>query len=287
MPGLISRWLFWLSLAFSVPIEAKNHAKLAIIIDDLGYNLSLGKRTVELPGAFTLAVLPFTPHSRELAELAHQRGKEVMLHLPMSNHHQYPLGQGGLTSNMEQTELLAALDRNLANVPYVKGVNNHMGSQLTEQTQSMRWLMRELQDRKLYFVDSRTSARTKAQAEAERINLPSRKRDLFLDNKRNSRAIEAQLTLALNKARQEGSAIAIGHPYPETLEVLQRIKTLLAKHNVELVPVSALVFDVNSVPSITYCAAPDASLWPTLRLPVDPFDEQILSLPQGSHTPVK
>lgn len=277
----MGRWLFWLSLILvpTLPTQAKTPAKLAIIIDDLGYNLSLGKRTANLPGAFTIAVLPFTPHGRELAELAHIRGKEVMLHAPMSNHHQYPLGKGGLVSGMGQAEFLAVLRQNLANIPYIKGVNNHMGSQLTEEAEPMRWLMRELKSHELYFVDSRTSARTQALIEAERIQLPSRKRDVFLDDERNPYRIEQQLLLALNKAQQQGSAIAIGHPYPETLSVLQRINPLLLDHQVELVPVSVLVSNAKSAPKTTYCLAPPASLWPTIRVPTDPFDEQLFTLP--------
>ncbi len=279
MPGLMRRCLFWLSLALSLSVQAKAPAKLAIIIDDLGYNLSLGQRTANLPGAFTIAVLPFTPHGRELAELAHVRGKEIMLHAPMSNHRQYPLGRGGLVNGMKHAEFLAVLRQNLANIPYVKGVNNHMGSQLTEQAEPMRWLMRELKNHQLYFVDSRTSALTQALTEAERIRLPSRKRDVFLDDERNSQHIEQQLLLALSKAKQQGSAIAIGHPYPETLAVLQGIKPLLVQHNVELVPVSALVSRFAREPKAASCLAPPVSLWPQTWAPVDPFDKQLFNLP--------
>ncbi len=279
MSGLMLRALFWLSLALSLSVQAKAPAKLAIIIDDLGYSLSLGQRTANLPGAFTIAVLPFTPHGRELAELAHKRGKEIMLHAPMSNHHQYPLGRGGLVSGMKQAEFLAVLRQNLADIPYIKGVNNHMGSQLTEQAEPMRWLMRELKNRQLYFVDSRTSALTQALIEAERIRLPSRKRDVFLDDERNAHHIERQLLLALSKAQQQGSAIAIGHPYPETLAVLQRIKPILESHKVDLVPVSALVTRFPGTPKTTYCLAPPMSLWPEIWAPIDPFDEQLFNLP--------
>jgi uncharacterized protein len=279
MPRLMRRCLCWLSLALSLSVQAKAPSKLAIIIDDLGYNLSLGKRTANLPGAFTIAVLPFTPHGRELAELAHASGKEIMLHAPMSNHHQYPLGRGGLVSGMKQAEFLAVLRQNLTDVPHIKGVNNHMGSQLTEQAEPMRWLMRELQSRQLYFVDSRTSALTQALNEAERIRLPSRKRDVFLDDERNSTHVEQQLLLALTKAQQQGSAIAIGHPYPETLAVLQRIKPMLERYQVELVPVSALVARFVSTPKTTYCLAPPISFWPETWAPIDPFDEQLFNLP--------
>lgn len=286
MPAWVNSRLRSLSvialLLFAPQLYAAADAKLAIIIDDLGYNLRLGQRTTDLPGAFTIAVLPFTPHGRELAELAHKRGKEIMLHAPMSNHHNYPLGRGGLVSGMERAEFLRILRQNLGDIPHIKGVNNHMGSLLTEQAEPMRWLMQELQSHRLYFVDSRTSALTQALIEAERINLPSRKRDVFLDDKRDSQHIRQQLDLALKKARQQGSAVAIGHPYPETLAVLKDIQPLLVQYDVSLVPVSALVTDFSSpaIPANGYCPAPPASLWPETWVPINPFDEQLFSLPE-------
>lgn len=283
MPQLIHRIVHWLGvlcLTFSPSIFAKERAKLAIIIDDVGYSLSLGERTAQLPGAFTIAVLPFTPHGKQLAELANKRGKEVMLHAPMSNHHSFPLGRGGLLSSMGQAEFLAVLRQNIANIPHIKGVNNHMGSQLTEQTEPMRWLMQELQARQLYFVDSRTTAKTQALIEAERIRLPSRKRDVFLDDKRDFPQIQQQLLLALQKARQQGSAVAIGHPYPETLTVLKQIQPLLKQYDVELVPVSALLPAFRSRPKpVDYCQAPPPGFWPQTWAPVDPFDVHLFTLP--------
>ena len=255
--------------------------QLAIIIDDIGYNLALGKRTTDLNGDFTLAVLPFTPHGIELAERAHQRGKEIMLHAPMSNRHNYPLGRGGLVSGMQRAEFLAVLRQNLANIPYIKGVNNHMGSQLTEQAEPMRWLMDELQQRQLYFVDSRTSAQTQALNMAEAIHLPSRKRDVFLDDERTPNSIKYQLLRALKQAQQQGSAIAIGHPYPETLAQLEQLSTLLEQHRVQLVSVSQLMARTGDQAagtraestSETSCQAPPMGLWPQIWAPVDPFAE--------------
>lgn len=251
-------------------------AQLAIIIDDLGYNLALGKRTLNLPGAITVAVLPFTPHGQELAIRAHQQGKEVMLHAPMSNHHHYPLGRGGLRADMDKQEFLAVLRQNLADIPYVQGVNNHMGSLLTEQTQPMGWLMAELKQRQLYFVDSRTTAQTQALIQAQAIGLPSRRRDVFLDDKRDPKLIHQQLLLALEKARQQGSTIAIGHPYPETLRVLEQLPQLLDRYEVKLVTVSALMPGLaqqtqrRNTPAA--CLAPPVNLWPSVWAPVDPFD---------------
>lgn len=267
-------WLFVTLVWLTHPVLAQG--RLAIIIDDIGYNLTLGKRTADLNGDFTLAVLPFTPHGIELAQRAHQRGKEIMLHAPMSNRHNYPLGKGGLISGMKHAEFLAVLRQNLANVPHVKGVNNHMGSQLTEEPEPMRWLMAELKAEGLYFVDSRTSAQTQALIMAEAIRLPSRRRDVFLDDERSSSKIKYQLIRALELARQRGSAIAIGHPYPETLAELEQLQPLLEQYDVRLVKTSQLM-----APSSAHqeskgnanaaCIAPPINLWPRIWVPIDPF----------------
>lgn len=275
-------WLLAAAIWLSQPALAKG--QLAIIIDDIGYNLALGKRTTDLPGDFTLAVLPFTPHGSELAQRAHQRGKEIMLHAPMSNHHNYPLGRGGLVSGMQRAELLAVLRQNLASIPHVRGVNNHMGSQLTEQAEPMRWVMEELKMRRLYFVDSRTSARTQALMVAQAIQLPSRKRDVFLDDERTRDNIDYQLRRALELAQRQGSAIAIGHPYPETLAALEQLQPLLDYYQVRLVKASQLM---PSTPNSglfkakvdVSCMAPPMSLWPQVWLPIDPFSLDLVFTP--------
>ena len=275
-------WLLAAAIWLSQPALAKG--QLAIIIDDIGYNLALGKRTTDLPGDFTLAVLPFTPHGSELAQRAHQRGKEIMLHAPMSNHHNYPLGRGGLVSGMQRAELLAVLRQNLASIPHVRGVNNHMGSQLTEQAEPMRWVMEELKMRRLYFVDSRTSARTQALMAAQAIQLPSRKRDVFLDDERTRDNIDHQLRRALELARKQGSAIAIGHPYPETLAALEQLQPLLDYYQVQLVKASQLMPPVPNSALFkakvdVSCMAPPMSLWPQVWLPIDPFSLDLIFTP--------
>jgi polysaccharide deacetylase 2 family uncharacterized protein YibQ len=272
-----------IALLLAAGLVPSHHAlakgQLAIIIDDIGYNLALGKRTADLAGDFTLAVLPFTPHGIELAERAHARGKEIMLHAPMSNRHNYPLGQGALVNGMQRDEFLAVLRRNLANIPHIQGVNNHMGSLLTEQAEPMGWLMEELKLRQLYFVDSRTSAQTQALIMAEQIQLPSRRRDVFLDDERTLINIRYQLTRALKQASQQGSAIAIGHPYPETLAELEQLQPLLKQYKVRLVKASQLMTRPSTSVKAEHkprhktdiCVAPPIGLWPQTWAPIDPF----------------
>lgn len=229
-----------LSLALGVQAQAGHPARLAIIIDDVGYNLSLGRRTAELNGAYTLAVLPMTPHSRELADLARERGKELMLHAPMASQRALPLGPGALELGVPRAELLSRLRQSLASLPEVVGVNNHMGSAFTEQALPLGWIMGELKRRDLFFVDSRTTAASVAGQVAQGYGLKSAQRDVFLDHVREPQHIRRQLTRAITLARQRGSAIAIGHPYPETLAVLEQAAGLLGEQSVQLVNVSEL-----------------------------------------------
>ena len=217
-------------------------AKIAIIIDDLGNNWALGQQAVDLPGAVTYAVLPRRTYSAALARRAHDAGKEVMLHLPMQASDGRRLGQGGLHLGLSRAEFARQVRLGLAAIPHAVGVNNHMGSLLTRHPAAMRWLMEDLGcfDR-LYFVDSRTDVRTVARDSARAAGLSNAQRDVFLDNRREPAYIRAQLRRLVAKAKQQGSAIAIGHPYPATLKVLTEELPALAAQGIQLVPVSRLV----------------------------------------------
>ncbi len=235
--------LFALVLLLWGPVSLAGQAPmLAIIIDDLGNDLVHGSRALALPGQVTYAILPHTPYASTLAEAAHLRGKELMLHLPMQTLDGRPTGPGGLHVDMDRKALALAVERDLASVPHAVGVNNHMGSLLTQQPTSMGWLMQALKRHPgLYYVDSRTDDRTVAEQQAQSAGLPASRRDVFLDNVRDEVAVLAQLQLAVVKAQRNGAAIAIGHPYPETLAVLARELPRLEAYGVMLMPVSALI----------------------------------------------
>lgn len=223
---------------------AAEPALVGIIIDDLGDQRALGEAAVDLPGAVTLSILPLTPHARHLAERAHAQGKEVMVHLPMQAMEHRPLGPGGLHLDMSEGQFLGAVAQALEAVPYVSGVNNHMGSLLTRHPGHMDWLMRALRDHgPLYFVDSRTTGASVAQMLAHEHGLPAMRRDVFLDHHPDPAAIERQLERLIERARHTGWALGIGHPYPSTLEVLQRSLPELAARGVRLVSVSELIHE--------------------------------------------
>jgi polysaccharide deacetylase 2 family uncharacterized protein YibQ len=238
----VPRYLILLFALLTSPAGAREPVRIAIIIDDLGNNLALGRAAVDLPGALTYSVLPWRPHSAEIAARAHSAGKEVMLHLPMQTTDGRALGAGGLHMNMSRAEFAEQVRTSLAAIPYVSGVNNHMGSLLTQHPAAMRWLMEDLAcfDR-LYFVDSRTDVRTVARRYARAAGLSNAQRDVFLDNQRDAAYVREQLKRLVAKARLRGSAIGIGHPYPETLSVLAEELPALAKQGIQLLPVSRLV----------------------------------------------
>lgn len=258
------RILYLLALCWSCAAgPTRAEGLLAIIIDDVGYNSQLGERTLALPGAITLAILPKAPHSPRLAQLAAEQGKEVMLHNPMSNTRDLPLDPGGLTETMDKAGFAATLADNFARIPQAQGLNNHMGSRLTQQAIPMGWLMEFLSARGAYFVDSRTTAASRAWETAQRYQVPSLPRDVFLDHDRDADQILHQLQLAVNLAQTRGYAVAIGHPYPETLDALEQLPALLESAQVELVPVSELLAQVtHSLPATStgYCPAPPPAL---------------------------
>jgi len=215
---------------------------IAIILDDMGYERSRGEAALALPAGVTYSFLPHAPHTRELASLAQRQGREIMLHLPMQAMSGRAIDAGGLHMDMLETQFLDTLQQDLAAVPGAVGVNNHMGSLLTRHPGAMAWLMHGLAEHGgLYYVDSRTHRATVAEQQARNQGLPASRRDVFLDHDVTPEAITAQFRRLLRKARRKGSAIAIGHPYPETVAVLARELSRLEQAGVVLRPVSAVI----------------------------------------------
>ena len=222
-------------------LAEEDNPKLAIIIDDIGYNIPLGQRTVNLKGNITLAVLPKTPGATMLAKAGFKAGKEIMLHAPMSTYNDFDLGPGALTLDMNKQHFQQVLDESIKSIPHIRGVNNHMGSELTTYDKQMQWVMETVASHNLYFIDSLTNGRSVAFKTAQKNGITSQKRDVFLDNEQNEQAIEKAFYKLLSKAQDNGFAIGIGHPYPETLSVLERLLPTLEEQNIELVHVSTLL----------------------------------------------
>jgi polysaccharide deacetylase 2 family uncharacterized protein YibQ len=215
---------------------------VSIIIDDLGNRLGAGARAVALPGAITCSNLPNTPYARRLATSAYKSGKEVMLHLPMQALETPLLDDGGLVATMTQRDFLRTVRQGLLAVPYVSGVNNHMGSLLTQFRGHMQWLMEELSHYDgLYFVDSFTSLQSVAHQVAIDNRVPTARRDVFLDAVVDEAAIAREFTHLIETAQRKGTAIAIGHPHPQTLAFLEANLGRLREAGIELLTVSQLI----------------------------------------------
>jgi polysaccharide deacetylase 2 family uncharacterized protein YibQ len=238
-----SGWLVLPLLFYSLLLVAGEQPVISLIIDDLGYDWEAAHRAVNLPGQLTYAILPQTPYAVEIARMVHNHGKEVMLHQPMQPITVRALGPGGLTLDMDRKEFLRILRQNLESIPHVRGINNHMGSLLTRDPEHMRWLMHELKNRNgLYLVDSRTTEESVMPALARETGLQAiAGRDIFLDYWREPEVIRKQFSKGVERARSHGSAILIGHPYPETLDLLQAMLPTLKKMGVKLVPASETV----------------------------------------------
>ncbi len=198
--------------------KAERGAPLAIILDDLGSDRAAADRIFALPYPLTLSVLPNHAHSAEIAEEAHRRGYEVMLHLPMRASGGEKPEAEELEPGMPAGELASVVEKMANAVPYAVGVNNHQGSQATSDAALMNELMPVLQQRGLFYIDSRTTATTVAYDAARKDGVRTAFRNVpFLDDVAETVAVRKQLELAMRGAREKGGAIAIGHPHPATL----------------------------------------------------------------------
>lgn len=208
------------------PVTAvKGHVpRIAIIIDDIGYDKKITLAISELNPEITFSVLPFSPFGKVLSEKLHKKGLQLMLHLPMEPI-EYPdidPGPGAILLNMTPDDLLEQLRKNIDDVSYIAGVNNHMGSKLTAQSDQMNQIFTILKKENLFFIDSRTSAESKSRASARLLQLKFAQRDVFLDNIQDTGYITGQLKELIHLAKQHGTAIGIGHPYKATLETLEK-----------------------------------------------------------------
>jgi polysaccharide deacetylase 2 family uncharacterized protein YibQ len=239
MRVFLSRWMLAALCALAGVAHAApaQPAYLTLIIDDLGQSPAKDQRVLALPGPVTLAIMPDTPHATEFARQGHRAGKIIILHMPMDP----ATGPFAWHPELPLNELESRLNAALLKVPFAAGINNHMGSRMTAEPVAMGWLVAELQRRHLFFVDSRTSAKTVAAAQAQKIGLASVSRDVFLDDERTAEAITRQFQTAVQLARKQGSAVMIGHPYPVTLDVLERELPRLKAQGIEWIDLRQMI----------------------------------------------
>lgn len=234
-----------ITLASLPPVTAPGATgapKIAIIIDDVGMNIKNSRAVIGLPGEVTLAFLPYAPQTPALAEEALKSGHEAMIHVPMeAEGSNEGLGPMALKSGMSAEEMDAMLDRMFDSFIGYSGINNHMGSRLTQDREAMARVMQALKRRALYFVDSKTIGSSAGASEAHRAGVPFAARDVFLDHEDTAAFVAHALEQTERIARQNGSAIAIGHPKDATIEGLRAWLPTLKDKGFDLVPASALV----------------------------------------------
>jgi len=230
-------------IACAAPLSAEPIPRIAIIIDDLGWQLDAAERAIGLPGPVACAVLPQTPAGRAVAAKAHEHGKDVLLHLPLQPVSREETSEpGGITLDMSRRRFAATFAADLEAVPYAVGVNNHRGSLLTRHPGHMRWLMEEIAARDgLFFVDSYTTHLSIALSAAQESGVPARRRDVFLDVDASPESIAREFERLKRLASKHGTAIAIGHPYPTTLAFLEKALPGLEEEGFRLVSIRELV----------------------------------------------
>jgi uncharacterized protein len=227
-----------------VPLQLR---QVAIVIDDIGNDLRPVRELLKIDADITFAIMPLCSHSRDAAEALHTAHREILLHLPMEpvSYPREKPGNGALFTDMNDQELIFQLDKDLAAVPYISGVNNHMGSKFMGDEEKLKLIFDRLKGRKLFFIDSRTTPNSKALAASEKSGLPLASRRIFLDNNRDYKEIY-KILAGIARDTQAGDVspiIVIGHPHPETIRAIKDATKMLRENGVVIVPVSQLIKD--------------------------------------------
>lgn len=216
--------------------------KVAIIIDDIGYDRKIADKFLQLNADLTFSLLPHTPSQKSFARKVSKKGLEIMLHLPMEPY-EYPQvdpGPGALLTSMSPDELISQLKKNLDAVPGIIGVNNHMGSKMTTVSSQIYQIFTVLKQRKLFFIDSRTTLNSICKPSARLFQIPFAQRNVFIDHIVDPDFIRRQLNLLIQIAYDRGEAVGIAHPHIETYTVLRAMLPDLQK-KVQIVPASQIV----------------------------------------------
>jgi polysaccharide deacetylase 2 family uncharacterized protein YibQ len=217
--------------------------QVAIIIDDIGYDMTPVHELLRVDADITFAILPLLAHSREAADMLHKANRETLLHLPMEplSYPKEKPGNGALFSDMNDEEIVFQLEKNLASVPYISGVNNHMGSKFMADEERLMLVFKQLKKKDLFFIDSRTTNNSKTTAASQKAHLTVASRKIFLDNDRDYSKIYQILMDVCNAPAGNAPLIVIGHPYPETIRAIRAANKSFREKGVSIVPVSKLV----------------------------------------------
>lgn len=223
--------------------ESKVTGRIAIVLDDWGFNNTHCKYFSKFDGPVAAAILPNLRYSQDVLRCVRVNGHEAMLHLPLEPHVNrdvYPRGYI-LTTEMSQREILKLLRKILDEYPGIAGVNNHMGSKATEDRELMTTVLTELKKRGLFFVDSMTSGKTVGPKVAREIGIPFAKRVVFLDNRNERAAIERSFAEGARIAKERGFALIIGHDRELTLKIVAEQIRKLKQEGYQFLTVSDFI----------------------------------------------
>ncbi|MEA3224177.1 MAG: divergent polysaccharide deacetylase family protein [Thermodesulfobacteriota bacterium] len=218
-------------------------SRIAIIVDDMGLNMDVAKELGKIDADITFAIMPMRPYSKEVATYLHNIGKEIILHLPMEGSNDKDPGAGALYKNMSPAEVRSILLKDISSVPYISGVNNHMGSEVTPDKAIMTTIAKELKKKRLYYVDSLTTNKSVCKEVAKKVDLPFASRDVFLDNVDSYAYIRDQLDKLVTIGEKCSCGIGTCHPHPTTIAVLKREIPRLKEQGVVIEPISIFVHE--------------------------------------------
>ncbi len=236
---LIHLWVIRPKKIIKIPTIPKG--KIAIVIDDWGYNLDNLYLLDQIKYPFSASILPRLDYSKVVATELHRRGVQIILHLPMEPHEKYRLEKNTILTSMDEQTIINIIIQDLADIHYAIGVSNHMGSKATQDLRTMSIVLNELKRRNLFFLDSFVSPKSICSNLAAKLRVGFAKRDIFLDNKEEVEYIKGQIYKLKKKAEMYGRAVGIGHNRKISLEVLKETMPELEREGYKFVFVSELV----------------------------------------------
>jgi len=226
--------------------------ELAIVIDDFGNNMQGSKEMLELPIPLTVAIMPFLPTSESDAQLAHKKGHEVIIHMPMEpkNGKRSWLGPGAITTDLSNEEIKSRVEKAIESVPHAVGMNHHMGSKATEDERVMRVILEVCREKGLYYLDSKTARKSVIPKIATELSVPYLENDMFFDHVYSEQHIYRQASRVLKILEESEQLIAIGHVGITGDRVVGALKTYLPEYEkqAKIVPLSQLI--PLSIPSL-------------------------------------
>lgn len=231
----------WRKYAATPVFVPENNVKVVLVIDDLGIVKGATQEMINMDAPLTLSFLPYASNIAAQVDEAYAKGHDILVHIPMEPKGNADPGPHALLSSTSASEQMDSIDYNLSQFSHYVGINNHMGSHFTEDAEAVSRLLNVVKEKGLLVLDSKTTNHSVLEGMAVDKNIPATNRDVFLDNNRDVPSIMAQLAELERIAKRDGTALAIGHPYPQTVDALKRWIPTLADKGITIIPISQTV----------------------------------------------